>query len=376
MSNYVRQSNFSNGDIVDATILNAEFDQLVVAFNAATGHTHDGTTGGGAKVPLISLEDETTGVRLDANDPNDHKIIFKLDGVDVATLSELAGLSVDLLDIAIEELTNVNVPVANGYFRWDATAQTVEFLSTIDAADTTGFHTIATSGNIVDSNDAHLIATSGNIVDSNDAHLIATSGNLKDATDVGTPVNLGYWKWDATSNAVIYSATIAHSDITGLDSANFTHNAQNMQTFLDGLDSRVLNAEQDASDAAASAAEAVVSASDAETAATRAENAAMSVGVPTYIADAGSFTILDTVEVADIVFEGDGTLVLPTVLVKGRRFTVRVELGAVGKLLTIGNPNFSIVGSKLTLTAGTDLELEAGDLVILEAINTTTLEIL
>ena len=142
MSNYVRQSSFSNGDIVDATVLNAEYDQLVEAFTAATGHTHAGDLGEGGYVPLISLEDNTTSVRVDNTDPANHKVLFKVDGVDVMTLSEDLGLSVDTLNIAIEELTNVNAPVSDGYFRWNTAADTVEFVATVDAGDLTGFHVI------------------------------------------------------------------------------------------------------------------------------------------------------------------------------------------------------------------------------------------
>jgi len=332
MANYVRQSSFSNGDVIDATTHNAEYDQLAAAFVASTGHKHNGDVGEGGFIPLISLEDETTGVRLDNSDANNHKIIFKIDGVDVMTLAEDVGLSVDNLNIAIEELNNVNAPVADGFFRWNNAADTVEFS--------------------------------------------ATNGELKDTSDIGTPVNSGFWRWDGTSTTVTYSATIAHTDLTGLDSNNFTHNAGNMKVFLDDLDVRVADAEADAAAAAVSAAEAVVSAGEAEAAADRAENAVMEIGLPTFIADAGSYVITAIQEIVQLVYEGDGTLTLPASLIKGSRFTIRLERLAEDKIVTIGNPNFTIIGSSQTLTAGMDLELEAADLVVLEAINTTTLEII
>jgi len=219
MTDYVRQSSFSNGDVIDATALNAEYDQLVAAFVAATGHSHDGSAGEGGYVPLISLEDNSTSVRVDATDPTNHKIIFKIDGVDVMTVAEDIGLSADTLAIAVEELDNVGVPVASGYFRWNAAADTVEFLSTIDAADTTGFHTVA------------------------------TSGNLKDTNEIGTPVNNGYFRWDATSATVTYSATIAASDITGLAavatsgaSTDVSHGAQTVAQALDDIQGSVITA--------------------------------------------------------------------------------------------------------------------------------------
>ena len=44
MAGYTRQSSFSDGDSITAALFNDEFNQLVNAFHATTGHTHDGTT--------------------------------------------------------------------------------------------------------------------------------------------------------------------------------------------------------------------------------------------------------------------------------------------------------------------------------------------
>ncbi len=50
-NSYTRQagSNIANGNIIDATDLNSEFDTLDAAFNSSTGHTHDGS-GNGAPI--------------------------------------------------------------------------------------------------------------------------------------------------------------------------------------------------------------------------------------------------------------------------------------------------------------------------------------
>ena len=42
-----RQSTFTSGDTITAAHSNDEFNQLLAAFNASTGHTHDGTAGDG-----------------------------------------------------------------------------------------------------------------------------------------------------------------------------------------------------------------------------------------------------------------------------------------------------------------------------------------
>ena len=56
MSGYVRQdvtNELANGNVVDADILNSEFDALAAAYDNTTGHVHDGTTGNGAPITVI-----------------------------------------------------------------------------------------------------------------------------------------------------------------------------------------------------------------------------------------------------------------------------------------------------------------------------------
>ena len=50
---YTRQSSFSDGDTITASLFNNEYDKLVEAFNSSTGHTHDGTAGEGAAITKV-----------------------------------------------------------------------------------------------------------------------------------------------------------------------------------------------------------------------------------------------------------------------------------------------------------------------------------
>jgi hypothetical protein len=52
MASYTRQSTFADGDLITAALFNNEYNQLVDAFDNATGHKHDGTIGEG---PVISV---------------------------------------------------------------------------------------------------------------------------------------------------------------------------------------------------------------------------------------------------------------------------------------------------------------------------------
>jgi hypothetical protein len=62
MAGYTRQDggNISNGNIIDATDLNAEFDKLQTAFASSGGHTHDGTSDGGARIEVVGPNGEVT----------------------------------------------------------------------------------------------------------------------------------------------------------------------------------------------------------------------------------------------------------------------------------------------------------------------------
>ena len=50
---YTRQSSYSDGDVITAAHTNDEFNQLLAAFQATTGHTHDGTANEGGPITKL-----------------------------------------------------------------------------------------------------------------------------------------------------------------------------------------------------------------------------------------------------------------------------------------------------------------------------------
>jgi len=65
-----RQSSFTTGDTILAAHSNDEFNQLLAAFNATTGHTHDGTAGEGGPITSIRDADALNKVLVDST--NNH----------------------------------------------------------------------------------------------------------------------------------------------------------------------------------------------------------------------------------------------------------------------------------------------------------------
>jgi len=76
-----RQSTYTTGDTVAAADTNDEFNQLLAAFNATTGHTHDGTAGDGGPVGVIRDTGNLNRVLID--DSNNHLEFY----VDVSSSS-------------------------------------------------------------------------------------------------------------------------------------------------------------------------------------------------------------------------------------------------------------------------------------------------
>ena len=68
MAAYTRQSTFTDGDTIFASLLNNEYDQLAAAFNVSSGHTHDGsTTGDGGPISKLFSNAITFGTNVNAD---------------------------------------------------------------------------------------------------------------------------------------------------------------------------------------------------------------------------------------------------------------------------------------------------------------------
>lgn len=68
---YVRNdtgNNIADGNVINASDLDGEFDAIVAAFDASTGHSHDGTTGEGPQIDTAGLvNDAVTKAKIAAN---------------------------------------------------------------------------------------------------------------------------------------------------------------------------------------------------------------------------------------------------------------------------------------------------------------------
>jgi cytoskeletal protein CcmA (bactofilin family) len=106
MAGYSRQSaaQIVNGEIVSAPPLNAEFNQVLAAFNVSTGHRHDGTANEGPLIALIA-------------DPNRHNEVLintSLNQIDFKiNVSSAAVTQFSLVDGAILPTTDDDISLGS-----------------------------------------------------------------------------------------------------------------------------------------------------------------------------------------------------------------------------------------------------------------------
>ena len=103
MAGYTRQSSLNNGDIITAALFNNEYNQLLAAFNVASGHMHDGTTAEGPVIGLIGDAGLATPLNKILIDTTNDEIGFHID---------VSGTSTEqfkLLDGAIVPITDNDI---------------------------------------------------------------------------------------------------------------------------------------------------------------------------------------------------------------------------------------------------------------------------
>lgn len=165
---YIRQSTFTDGDVVDATELNGEFNALADAFDNSTGHAHDGTAANGPVLGLIgdageatpknkvvvNGTDDTVDVYIDVGGTSTKQVRFK-DGViepetdndvDLGSSSKVfRTLYADSATAKRLRESAVNLTISAGAVTADWSAGTY-FNYTNNAAHTLTFTNVPTNG--------------------------------------------------------------------------------------------------------------------------------------------------------------------------------------------------------------------------------------
>jgi hypothetical protein len=117
MAGYSRQSTYTDGDIIQASDSNDEFDQLVAAFNATSGHAHDGTAAEGPIIGFLGDAGVGTAKNKIEIDSTNHRIKFSINvsGTSVEQFRFQDGVIIPVTNNDID-LGTTSLRFKDGYF--------------------------------------------------------------------------------------------------------------------------------------------------------------------------------------------------------------------------------------------------------------------
>ena len=180
-------NNIADGNVINASDLDGEFDAIQSAFNATTGHSHDGTTGEGPQIDTAGLaNDAVTAAKLDET------ATFTMAGLSVTGNTTLGDAATDTVTVTADVASNL-IPSADGTYNLGASGSEwqdlyIDGTANIDSlvADTADINGGSVDGVTIGTNSAVTelqvdnINVNGNAITSTD-----TNGNIA-LTPAGT----------------------------------------------------------------------------------------------------------------------------------------------------------------------------------------------
>ena len=146
MAGYTRQSSYTDGDVINASDSNNEFNQILAAFVNTSGHKHDGTAAEGPVIGLIGDPGVATPLnKVVVDDTNNRVGVFIDAGGAGSTVEQVRfqdGVIVPVTDNDID-LGTSSVEFKNAFFDGAVTTDTIVVNSTIGHDDDTDLMTLA-----------------------------------------------------------------------------------------------------------------------------------------------------------------------------------------------------------------------------------------
>ena len=212
MAGYIRQdttNNIADGNVINASDFDNEYNAIEAAFHATTGHTHDGTSAEGAPITKIGPTQDVVASASALTPKTDNTV-------------DLGSATLEYKDLYIDGTANIDSLVADTA---DINAGTIDGVTIGGASAGAGtFTTVAaTTGNITTVNATTVDATNIEVTNIK-AKDGTASMTLADATGVATfsanPIlNAG------TANGVLY---LNGSKVATSSSAGLTYDGSNL----------------------------------------------------------------------------------------------------------------------------------------------------
>ena len=255
-----RQSTYTDGDVINAADSNDEFNQVLAAFNASTGHNHDGTAGEGSRITVVgtAADNVTFGAALTPDADNTIDIgtsgaEFKdlyLDGV--AYVDSIAMPTTTVTDILDEDNMSSDSATAlatqqsiKAYVDSQVTAQDLDFSADTGGALSidldsesltltggTGIDTSGSSNTVTFAIDSTVATLTGSQTLTNKtltAPVISTISNTGTVTlPTSTDTLVGRATTDTLTNKTLTSPTITTGTLNGAVTGTSIKDEDNM----------------------------------------------------------------------------------------------------------------------------------------------------
>jgi hypothetical protein len=227
-----RQSSFTTGDTITAAHSNDEFNQVLAAFNATTGHTHDGTAGEGGPIGSIRDADALNKVLVDST--NNHLEFYVevsssavqqlriQDGAIVPITDndiDLGTSSLEFKDLFIDGTANIDTLSLDG----TAVTATGTEINLIDGGATVGTTAVADGDGIIHNDGGTMRVTSATTFKTYFQTGVTAAAMAADDLSAGDAAvtlstSSGNITIDATANDsdIIFKGTDNSADITML----------------------------------------------------------------------------------------------------------------------------------------------------------------
>ena len=173
MAGYTRQSaaQIVSGEVVSASPINSEFNQVLAAFNNSTGHSHDGTAAEGPPIDRIADADQKNAVLIDTS--NNHIEFY-------TEVSSTATQQLRIQDGAIVPITDNDIDLGTASLEFkDVFVDGTAHIDTLDVdVNATVAGTLGVTGALTGSSTVQgttITATTAFVPDANDGAALGTT---------------------------------------------------------------------------------------------------------------------------------------------------------------------------------------------------------